>query len=234
MPKRPRPWIVTNHRPLEKIDDNLWALDADMPGKAPFNRRMAIVRLADGRLVFFNAVPMDDAALAEVKAWGEPAVVVVPHGYHKTDVHAFRERLGVKVATPAGARKKVETIAPVDGDLDLVPADPGLTVENIPGSTGEAICIVTSGGGARVSLVFCDLYMQMGPNLPLVPRLMGFTSAPKIAPPVWRLMFMKKRSVVRDYVAKLAALPNLTRIVPSHGSIVDKDAAGLLARLNKL
>src|SRR5947209_15898064 len=45
-PTMPRPWIVTPHRPLEKLDDNLWALDADMPNKAPFNRRMAIARLA--------------------------------------------------------------------------------------------------------------------------------------------------------------------------------------------
>jgi hypothetical protein len=234
MAKPPRPWIVTAHRPLEKIDDNLWALDADMPSEAPFNRRMAIVRLTDGRLVFFNAIPMDDATLAEVRAWGRPAFVVIPHGYHKTDVHPFRAKLGVQVVAPAGARKKIETLAPVDGDLGLIPADPGLTVEDIPGSKGEAVMIVRSGGGARVSLVFCDLYMQMRPNLPLVPRLMGFSSEPRIAPRVWRFMFMKDRAQVKAYVDQLAALPNLTRIVPSHGPIIDRDVGQLLRGLNRL
>src|SRR5262245_48746834 len=139
MAKTPRPWIVTPHRPLEKLDDNLWALEADMPGNAPFSRRMAIVRLADGQLVFFNAIPMDDATLAEVRAWGTPAFVVIPHGFHRIDAHAFREKLGVKLVTSAAARKRVEAIVPVDGDLDLVPKDAGLTIEEIAGSKGEAL-----------------------------------------------------------------------------------------------
>jgi hypothetical protein len=226
----PRPWTVTRHRPLEKLEDNLWALDADMHGRAPFNRRMAIVKLADGRLVFFNPVPMDDAALAEVRAWGQPAFLVVPHGMHKTDTHPFRAKLGVKVVTPASARARVEKLAPVDGDLDLVPADPGLTVETVGGSKGEAIFIVKSGD--RTSLVFADLYMHIPPPVPFFMRLMGWSGQPQIAPFMWRRFFMKDRKAVHAYVERLAALPGLVRLVPTHGPIVETDAAGLLRRLN--
>jgi hypothetical protein len=232
MAKPPRPWTVTAHRPLEKLDDNLWALDADMPGRQPFNRRMGIARLADQRLVFFNAIPMNEAALAEIRAFGTPAFLIIPHGMHKTDAHAFREKLGVKVLATAEQRKRVEAIVPVDGDLDLIPADPGVSVERVGGSKGEAMMLVKSGGGARTSLVFCDVYMQLGPNLPLLPRLLGFSSEAQIAPLMWRMMFMKDKATVRAYFDKLAALPGLTRIVPSHGRIVDQDPAGVLKRLS--
>jgi hypothetical protein len=229
----PRPWTVTPHRPLEKLEDNLWALDADMPGKAPFNRRMAIARLADGRLVFFNAIPMDDATLAEVRAWGTPAFLVIPHGFHKIDAHAFREKLGVKVVAPREAQKRVQAVVQLDGDLDLLPSDPSLTIERVGGSKGEALMLVRSGGGARTSVVFCDLYMHMQGKMPFVPRVIfGFGSEPQIAPRMWRWMFMKDRAAVRAYVDQLASLPGLVRLVPSHGAIVDREPAALLRRLN--
>ena len=42
----PRPWKVTRHDPIEKIDENLWAVNGDVPGYPPaarFQRRMQIV-----------------------------------------------------------------------------------------------------------------------------------------------------------------------------------------------
>jgi len=51
MPKPPRPWTVTPHRPIEKLDENLWSVTSPVPGipGGTFPRTMHIVRLGDGR-----------------------------------------------------------------------------------------------------------------------------------------------------------------------------------------
>ena len=76
MAKPPRPWIVTPHDRIEKLDDNLWAVESAVPG-VPVRRRMCIVKRTDGQLLFLNAVPLDDQSLAEVSAWGRPAFLVI-------------------------------------------------------------------------------------------------------------------------------------------------------------
>ena len=43
MAKALRPWTVSRNDPVEKIDDNLWAVQGLVPG-ASFLRRMGIVR----------------------------------------------------------------------------------------------------------------------------------------------------------------------------------------------
>ena len=101
MPKPPRPWTVLTHGPVEKIDENLWGVESDVPGIPGLKRRMSIVRLQDGELLFYNAVPVSDSALAEVRALGNPAYLVIPQHLHMIDAHAFRARLGVRVYAPA-------------------------------------------------------------------------------------------------------------------------------------
>ena len=40
---------------------------------------MFIIKRADGSLMFYGtAIPLEDAALAEVTAWGRPSILVVP------------------------------------------------------------------------------------------------------------------------------------------------------------
>ena len=59
MAKSPRPWIVTRHDPIEKLEDNLWAVQGDVPG-IPFKRRMFIIKRWDNSLMFFGmAVPLE-------------------------------------------------------------------------------------------------------------------------------------------------------------------------------
>src|SRR5262245_26153607 len=102
MGKPPRPWIVVPHRPLENIDENLWGVVGkvpDFPEGTGMDRRMTIVRLGDGRLVFHNAVPVDDATLAKVTALGKPSILIVPMHLHAIDAAAFREKLGLQVFT---------------------------------------------------------------------------------------------------------------------------------------
>ena len=228
MAKSPRPWIVAPHDPVQKLEDNLWTVEGDVPGIA-FRRRMTIARRQDGTLVFFNAVPVRDETLAELRAWGKPTDLIIPNGYHRLDAHAFRERLGLKLHCGAAAEARVRQVAPVDGRLEDFPADATISVVLVAGTRhGEAAMIVKS--GARTSLVFSDVVMNLPRSLGLVTTLMRTAGGPK-SPPLFRLLFARDKKAIRGELERLAGTPGLARLVPSHGDVLEQDAAGTLRRI---
>jgi len=234
MPK-PRPWTVAPHDPIEKLEDNLWAVDGEVPGVPQLRRRMVMVRLGDGRLVFHNAVPLDEAAMKEMEAWGTPSLLVVPNGYHRLDVHAWKQRYpSLAVYCPKPAEARVRKMVPVDGAVEALPTDASLRVEALEGmKNGEAVLVVTS--GARVSVVFGDVFHNSPPGtgfMGFMNRVMGFTGGPKVVP-VQKLVLMRDREGVRKQLARLAELPGLARLIPSHGRIVGAEAGAVLARAAK-
>ncbi len=219
MAKPPRPWIVTRHDPIQKLDDNLWIVEGDVPG-IPFRRRMSIVKRSDGTLLFFNAIPLEDAALAEVKAWGKPAVLVVPHEQHMIDARAFAEKLGLKVYGPRECEAKTRTRAEMAGTYDALPSDAALRIEPVAGvKNGEPALLVTSGSG-KVSLLVADVLMNSSKeSLGLLPRMLGFGGGLKVAP-VFRMMFLKDKKALKAQIDRWADVPGLTRLVMSHGSVL--------------
>jgi hypothetical protein len=228
MPKTPRPWIVTRHDPIEKLDDNLWTVAGDVPG-VPIRRRMSIVKMSSGDLLFFNAVPLEDELLEEVRAWGRPALLVVPHHQHMIDAHAFREKLGLKLYGPKECERDIRARAELEGTLEAIPPDGDVTVQAVPGvKLGEPAIIVRSGGGARTSLLFGDV-IQNNPkhSTKFMFRLMGFAGGPKVVP-VFKMMFMKDKPKMRDQLVAWSELSGLTRLVPAHGEIVGAGASQAL------
>jgi hypothetical protein len=221
------------HGPLEAIDENLWAVSAAVPGIPGLDRRMCIVRRSDGGLLFYNAVPVDEPTLAAVRALGGPAQLVVPHELHALDAEAFRQRLAVRVFAPAARRDAVGERVRVDGTFEELPPDPALALEAMPGmKTAEGVLRIRS--GPRVSLAVADLVTNVrhGPGLRgAIFRLVGFTGPePRLPPPV-RLRVVRDRAALRAQVERLAAIPGLTRILVSHGAVVDRDPAGALRRI---
>jgi hypothetical protein len=231
MSSPPRPWTVLPHRPLERLEANLWCVEGDLPS-GPINRRMTVFRLADGRLVFHNAVPLDDRAMTALEAWGTPAFLVVPSAGHRLDVHAFAARYpGLQVLCPGEIAAKVSEAVEVDGDLGLVPADPHLEVVTLDGTKcGEAVLVSRSPDGARSSLVFSDVVMNL-PHLPggsgLVMRLLGATGGLKVTV-IARMLVVKDKRAVAGHLRRLAALPGVARLIPSHGENVLTGAAATL------
>jgi hypothetical protein len=233
MPKSLRPWTVLEHGPIEEIDDNLWGVVSavpDFPKGTGMDRRMSIVRLSDGRLVFHNAIPLDDATLAKVRAWGKPAILIVPIHLHTIDAHAFREKLGLQVFTSKTVVDEVGKILPVDGTLEDVPADATLRCQTLPGTRfGEAAWIVTT--GPRTSLLFCDAIQNSRPGKGFqgfMFKTMGFTGHELKTPPFYKLRAVRDRAEVKRALLRLADTPDLARIVPSHGDIVSTTAADAL------
>jgi hypothetical protein len=224
---------VLPHRPLERLEENLHAVDGEVPGMAGLRRRMSIVRRSDGGLLFFNAVPVDDATLGRIRELGRPAILVVPQHLHMMDAHAFRERLGVRVFAPAAGRARVAERVAVDGTFEAIPPDPAVSVITADGfTTGEGMALVRS--GPRASLLVADVVINVphGKGLPgLAFRLLGFTGdRPQLPAPV-RLRVVRDRRALRARLEELARTPGLTRIVPTHGAVVDRDPAGVLREI---
>lgn len=230
MPKAFSTWTVLPHGPIVPLASNLWQVTGSLPDM-PIGRAMTIARMEDGRLLIHNAMALEDSAMKEIEAWGEPAYIVVPNGWHRLDSAVFRARYpGAKVVCPAGSRKKVEQVVAVDLDYDAMPGDGTVALAHVDGlKQAEGVVTVRSEDG--VSLVFNDLVFNLahGPGLfGLVFRLLGSTGGPRVTR-LFRLTSVKDRKALRAHLERLAATPDLVRIVPGHGALIDRDAAAVLA-----
>ena len=228
----PRPWTVLPHGPLEKLEPNLWAVEGTIPMPiGELQRRMCVARLGDGRLLLMNAVPLREEAMRELEGFGQPAFLLVPNGYHRLDIAAFKKRYPtLRVLAGAGSRKRVEEKVPVDGSWNDAPRDPDVSVESLGGTkVDEAVVSVRSGG--RVSLCFFgDAVMNLPPRpgvRGLLWRLLGSSGRPRVTR-IARWFIVGDRAVFREHLLRLAARPGLGRVVPCHGGIVAEDAAGVL------
>jgi len=231
----PRPWTVLSHGPLEKLEPNLWAVAGTirMP-LGDFPRRMCIARTSDGRLLFLNGIPLREDAMREVEAFGEPAFLLVPNGYHRLDIHAYTARYPkLRVLAGEGSRKRVEAKVPVDGGWNEAPRDPDVTVESLGGTkVDEAVVSVRNDG--RVSLCFFGDALMNVPDRPglggFLLRLLASSGRARVTP-IARRFVVGDRAVFREHLLRLAGRPGLKRLIPCHGGIVDGDAAGTLRRV---
>jgi hypothetical protein len=228
----PRPWTVLPHRPIEKLQENLWSVEADLP-HGPLKRRMGIARLRSGQLVFLNAVALDAPAMQQIERWGEPAFAIAGNGYHRIDLAAYKARypqLRVLAAPPA--RKRVGAIAPVDGWVELLPRDPALAVEGVGGTKmGDVVC--TARAGERASLCFPgDVLMNVRPahGFPgLLLRLVGFVGELRV-PRLIRWIGVRDRAALKAQLLRLADTPGLQHVFACHGPVVSVNPSGALRR----
>jgi hypothetical protein len=211
-------WQVFPHRPLEKLAPNLWRVEGDIPG-AKGTRVMTLARLRDGSLLIHNAIALEEPLMAEVEAFGKPSILVVPNGFHRLDARVYKARYPeLRVLTPTAARKKVEQVVPVDGSYDDGPKDDDVSLAHLDGTKEqEGIVQVKSPDGT--SLVLNDCVN----NLPLTKGLLGFFLAPTGRPSVPRIarwMMVKDKDSFRSTLDRLAAIPDLKRIIVSHGEMM--------------
>jgi hypothetical protein len=114
------------------------------------------------------------------------------------------------------------------GTLGAIKTDGDVTVQAVRSTKlGEPTIVVRSGGG-RVSLLFGDL-IQNTPkaSLGLPFRLMGFGGGPKVVP-IFKMMFVTDKARLKDHLTECSELAGLSRLVPSHGEIVDSEPATAL------
>jgi hypothetical protein len=217
-------WKVLSHGPIEKLAENLWRVEGALPGMS-LRRVMTIARLGDGRLVIHNGIAMEEGAMREIEAWGTPAFLIVPNGFHRLDAPAYKKRYpALKVLAPKGSRTKVEEVIAVDGTYEDFPADDTVRFERLQGiQDAEAAMVVRSADGT--TLVFNDIVFNMDRRKDVLGYLfttvMGSAPGPRVSR-LMKLLVIKDQKALRTDLERLAGTPGLVRLIVSH----DKVASG--------
>lgn len=225
-------WKVVEHGTLERLADNLYSVTGtlDMPlGETV--RRMTIAKLADGRLVVFSAIALDEQEMAKVDALGSVAFLVVPSGIHRLDIKGWTQRYpDARVIAPAGAREKVEELVEVDATTVAL-TDRRVKLLTIPG-TGEQEMAMLVTTGTKKTLVLADLIF----NLPaqhgfarFAFTLLGFGPGHPTQPALVRMRLVKDKDAMREQLRAWANDAGLERILVSHGDPIEKPREALLA-----
>ncbi|MCB9797495.1 MAG: hypothetical protein H6741_32800 [Alphaproteobacteria bacterium] len=222
-------WLVHAHGPLEPLSENLWHARGSLPNMG-LPRRMVVVRRADGGLIVHSAVCLEEAQQAALEALGPVRFILVPNALHRYDAARYAARYPeAKVLCPRGGRQKVEEKVRVDGTLEELPADGVARIRPLEGvGSSEAALEVRSQGG--VSLVLNDVLFNL-PHQPgfggLFTRLIGSSGGPKVTP-IARMMMVKDKPALAQCLRGLADTPDLVRVIPAHGDVIDQDPAGVL------
>jgi hypothetical protein len=224
MPKCHRSWTVVAHRPIEKLESNLWRVEGDLPA-GNGTRVMTLARMRDGGLLVHNAICLEPELMAELEAFGTPRVIVVPGGYHRLDALVWKQRYpSARVVGPSGGRKRIEQVVALEATYDGFVGDDDVRLAHLPGTAErEGTLVVRS--GERVTIVFNDCVN----NLPKLGGLFGILLSPTgvaSVPRIARFILVKDRNVLQAELERLAALPGLHRLIVSHGATVEGAAAG--------
>jgi len=227
-------WTVLPHGPITHIEPNLLTVTGalEMP-LTEFERRMTVVRLANGRLVVFNAIALDDAEMRTIEDFGRLAFLIVPNDHHRLDAKIWKDRYpDMKVVAPAGARGKVEEIVPVDTCTPVF-EDSHVHWLTVGGTKEHEAALLVEGDGGT-TLVLNDL---IG-NLPhgngiggWFLRAMEFAGdSPHIPKPVLYAL-VDDKAALRKQLLEWADIDSLKRIVVAHGRIIEHEPRAVLRGL---
>jgi hypothetical protein len=231
MPKAYDTWKVHPHGPIEKLSENLWWVQGSLPGMS-LKRTMVVARLGDGRLVVHNGIALEESAMRQLEEWGKPSWLIVPNGWHRLDAAAYKARYPeLSVLCPRNSRSKVEEVVHVDGTYEDFPPDDAVRLEMIEGVGGmEGKMLVRSGDG--VSLVLTDAVFNMDKkkDIPgyVFTTLLGSAPGPRVSR-LAKALLVKDRKALRGELERLAAIPELRRLIVAHEKVaVGSDAASAL------
>lgn len=229
-------WKVQAHGPLEEIDDDLWSVAGEitMP-LGHFPRRMTVVRLAGRRLAIWSGIPLREPAMQQLESLGAISYLIVPGATHRLDIRAWKHRYpSALVVCAPGASKAVAEAVPVDATGDVL-ADPQVQLETVAGTDGKE-CALIARRDSGATLVINDLIANVrhphGLGANLMARLMGFGIKGPQMPRVAAKLFVKDRAALAQAFDAWAGLPQLRRIVVSHGDVIGDQVRSTLQRLS--
>jgi hypothetical protein len=227
-------WEVLPHGPVTAIDDGILTVTGRIPlPLVELERRMTVVRLSNGSTIIYSAVALDDEAMAQIEALGAPGYLVVPGDAHRLDAKIYKERYPhIRVLAPPGARDRVEKVVPVDGcEADF--GDPAVSWHVVAGTGGhEAALLVRRASGTTIILsdLIGNLRRKEGFEGWML-HVMGFGGDAPQVPTVERLLMVKNKAQLRQQFMDWAAIPDLRRIIMSHGKPIAHGAAQALLDL---
>ena len=227
-------WEVLPHGPVTAIDDGILTVTGRIPlPLVELERRMTVVRLSDGSTIIYSAVALAEDAMKQIERLGTPRYLVVPGDAHRLDAKIYKERYPrLRVLTPPGAKDRVEKVVPVDAtEADF--GDPDVTWQTIAGAGGhEAALVVRRASGA--TLIVSDLIANLrrkGGFEGWMLHAMGFGGDAPQVPTVERVLMVENKAKLRQQFLEWAAIPDLRRIIMSHGKPIEHGAAQALRDL---
>ena len=228
-------WKVDAHGPLEHLGDGVWTVagEISMP-LGHFPRRMTVVVLEGARLLVWSAIPMRDAAMAQLEALGDVAFLVVPGVAHRLDLRAWKRRYpGARVVCAPGAQEAVSQAVPVDATTNVFD-DPTVDFQAVPGMEDkEAALWVRRAGGTTlvVNDIIANVQHPNGLGAEVMARLLGFGVKEPQMPWLGEKLFVKDPSDTAAALRAWAQEPQLTRIVVSHGDVIAAAPRETLTRI---
>jgi len=228
-------WTVLPHGKLKRLEHDLLFVTGtmNMPPMGEVTRRMTIVRLSDRRLIIYSAISLDEVEMHALESYGTPAYLIVPGDIHRMDAKPWKDRYpALQVIAPAGARDKIQEIVPVDAtEVDF--GDPKVHFMTMPGTGDrEAVLVVQTESGTTVVLndLIFDLANRPGLSGWLF-KAIGLTGdQPHIAFPV-KLKEVQDKQAVSTQLERWARMPNLQRVIISHGDIIAQSPGAVLERI---
>ncbi len=211
-------WSILPHDPIQELAENLWRVEGAL---AHFSMRrvMSVVRLQDGRLLIHSAIAMDEPSMQRLEAWGEPAIMLIPHSRHRMDAARYKRRYpALRVFAPPAVMNSASAVVTVDGAFAEAPLDTSASLELLDGTgQAEAALLVHSNDGTSVILteVVFDLEPPESALLRAALKLIGFGPGP-IVTPVVKLELVKSKAQLAAHLERLAAIPELKRLIVAH------------------
>jgi len=207
----------------QEVAPGLWQVEGSLP--FPVKRNMTVHRLADGTLLLYSVVAMNEEGMKALERLGKPAVMVVPLSSHTMDAAFYKRRYPeLRVFAAPDVAKKLGGAVAVDGGPDAL-RELGIRHHQVPGLKHTELHLDLDVGDGR-ALVVCDLLGLGGRGL--LSRVLGPPKGGGIARAAkWGLI--RDKGEVRDYLRALDTT-GLRLIASAHSAPVLEDPAGLLAR----
>jgi hypothetical protein len=223
-------WKVLPHGDIEKLADNLYIVEGKLPmplGES--SRHMTIAKLADGGLVIFSAIALDEPRMAKLESLGRPAFLIVPSGIHRIDIKPWKDRYPqLQVIAPENACVRVSEVVDVDStEPDL--GDPSVQLRYVPGTKNRELYMIVHSPNGK-TLVLNDLIFNMPAikgwrGLPF--KLMGFGFGHPSIPKLVKRKLVANDNEVKDQL-RAWAQDGFDRIIVAHGKPIENPRDVLL------
>jgi hypothetical protein len=218
---------------LTELAPDLYVADDQLrlPGGVWFPLRMTVIRLPGGGLWLHSPLAASDERVAAVAALGPVEHIVAPNRYHHLFAADWKQRFpAARLLGAPGLAGKRPDLA-LDGELGAATAEPwaqvidAVPIAGAPRISETVFCHRPSGTLLCTDLLF-HIEAPRNAATRLVLRLVG-AHGRLARSRLWTLA-RKDRAAYDASVEQLLALP-FDRLVPCHGSVVERGAHGAVS-----
>jgi len=222
---------VFPHTALRQLAPDLWVVQGEFPA-AKLPRNMVVYRYAQDSLLLHSVVALNERAMKELEALGEPSVMVIPHWDHWAHLAAYKRRYPkIEVVCPRASIERIRKRVHVDYSSEEYFPRHGITYHVPPGIEPVEGVLEAPLGGGELAVIMNDLITNV-PHQPgfygLVLRLTRSTGRPRVIFFVRRDLRVQ-RPLVKKYLESLAARREIRIVTTSHGDCLVTDVAETLA-----